>query len=65
MLIHGMRDHCRSWDWIAAVLAQKFRIIAPDLRGHGDSDWAGRDGYALPAVAADSAVVAVGCGLER
>lgn len=65
MLIHGMRDHCRSWDWIASVLAQKFRIIAPDLRGHGDSDWVGADGYALPAYAADIADVADAFGLAR
>jgi pimeloyl-ACP methyl ester carboxylesterase len=58
MLIHGMRDHCRSWDTIAAGLASHYRVIAPDLRGHGDSDWAGSDGYALPAYAADIADIA-------
>jgi pimeloyl-ACP methyl ester carboxylesterase len=38
-MIHGGRDHCRNWDWIAHSLRGKWHIIAPDLRGHGDSDW--------------------------
>ena len=39
LMIHGGRDHCRNWDWIAHSLREKWHIIAPDLRGHGDSDW--------------------------
>ena len=40
LLIHGGRDHCRNWDWVAERLAGRYHIIAPDLRGHGDSEWA-------------------------
>ena len=40
VLVHGGRDHCRNWDWAALDLRKHFHIIAPDLRGHGDSDWA-------------------------
>jgi pimeloyl-ACP methyl ester carboxylesterase len=47
VLIHGGRDHCRSWDAIAAALRTNFHIIAPDLRGHGDSDWAKGSSYSL------------------
>jgi pimeloyl-ACP methyl ester carboxylesterase len=39
LLIHGGRDHCRNWDWIAGRLLDRYHIIAPDLRGHGDSEW--------------------------
>lgn len=39
ILIHGSRDHCRSWDWTAARLRHKWHVICPDLRGHGDSSW--------------------------
>lgn len=39
VLLHGGRDHCRSLDWIARDLARDYHVIAPDLRGHGDSDW--------------------------
>lgn len=37
LLLHGGLDHCRSWDWIARELRHDWHIIAPDLRGHGDS----------------------------
>jgi pimeloyl-ACP methyl ester carboxylesterase len=40
VLIHGGRDHARSWDWVAGSLRRDYHIIAPDLRGHGDSSWA-------------------------
>ena len=39
LLIHGGRDHCRNWDWVAERFAKDYHIIAPDLRGHGDSQW--------------------------
>jgi len=39
ILVHGGRDHCRSWDLIADRLQRHFHVVAPDLRGHGDSDW--------------------------
>ena len=40
ILVHGGRDHARNWDWVAPELRRHFHVIAPDLRGHGDSDWA-------------------------
>jgi pimeloyl-ACP methyl ester carboxylesterase len=39
LLIHGNRDHCHNWDWVAQRLRDDHHIIAPDLRGHGDSQW--------------------------
>lgn len=39
LLIHGGRDHCRNWDWVAQALRDRYHVIAPDLRGHGDSQW--------------------------
>lgn len=47
VLLHGGRDHCRSWDWTARALAKDWRIIAPDLRGHGDSAWSPDGDYAM------------------
>jgi len=44
VLLHGGRDHCRSWDWVATALRHSWHIIAPDLRGHGDSQWS-QSGY--------------------
>ncbi|MEE3278448.1 MAG: alpha/beta hydrolase, partial [Pseudomonadota bacterium] len=39
LMVHGGRDHCRNWDWVADELRRDYHIIAPDLRGHGDSQW--------------------------
>lgn len=39
IMVHGGNDHCRSWDWAARELNRQFNIVAPDLRGHGDSSW--------------------------
>jgi len=47
ILIHGGRDHCRSWDAIARSLRHHFHVVAPDMRGHGDSDWTNGGSYAL------------------
>jgi pimeloyl-ACP methyl ester carboxylesterase len=40
ILLHGVRDHARSWDRVAAAFSDRYRVLAPDLRGHGDSEWA-------------------------
>ena len=46
--MHGGRDHCRNWDWVALELRRPFSSsIAPDLRGHGDSDWAIGGSYSM------------------
>jgi len=45
VLVHGGQDHCRNWDWVAADLRRDWHIIAPDLRGHGGSQWSGDGSY--------------------
>jgi pimeloyl-ACP methyl ester carboxylesterase len=47
LLIHGGLDHCRTWDAVAQQLQPHFHILAPDLRGHGDSEWAKGSSYTL------------------
>ena len=47
ILQHGGRDHARSWDKVAEAFAGDYRVIAPDLRGHGDSDWTSDGAYDL------------------
>lgn len=39
IMVHGGSDHCRNWDWTARALNEQYNIVAPDLRGHGDSEW--------------------------
>ena len=40
LLIHGIAGCGRIWEPIAYSLAEGFRVLAPDLRGHGASPWA-------------------------
>lgn len=47
VLLHGGRDHCRSWDWVAQQLRSDWHVIAPDLRGHGDSAWSPDGDYSM------------------
>ena len=47
LMVHGGRDHCRNWDWVARALRDDYHIIAPDLRGHGDSEWLHGANYAM------------------
>jgi len=37
--VHGVHDHCRTWDDLAAEFFDDYHVVAPDLRGHGDSEW--------------------------
>lgn len=47
LLVHGGRDHARTWDPVALVLRDDYHIVAPDLRGHGDSQWAIGSSYSM------------------
>jgi len=45
LLVHGGRDHARSWDWVAEQLSPHWHVVAMDHRGHGDSDWVSDGNY--------------------
>jgi pimeloyl-ACP methyl ester carboxylesterase len=46
LLLHGFLDHAHGWQLVVEQgLADRYHVVAPDLRGHGDSDWVGRGGY--------------------
>jgi pimeloyl-ACP methyl ester carboxylesterase len=47
ILVHGGRDHSRSWDFVALDLRAHFHVVALDLRGHGDSDWSIGGAYSI------------------
>jgi pimeloyl-ACP methyl ester carboxylesterase len=40
VLIHGNGGHAHWWDPLVPALVPGWRLVAPDLRGHGESDWA-------------------------
>jgi pimeloyl-ACP methyl ester carboxylesterase len=40
LVVHGIMGHSWEWDTLLAALADDFRVLAVDQRGHGASDWA-------------------------
>lgn len=58
LLIHGNRDHARTWDQVATRLKRDYCVYAVDLRGHGDSAWAVGGQYSLPEFVLDIAMLA-------
>ena len=46
LLVHGFLDSGATWDLVAPALARAgHEVLAPDLRGFGQSEWAGAGGY--------------------
>jgi pimeloyl-ACP methyl ester carboxylesterase len=64
LLLHGWPEYWLTWDSVMARLQDRFQLIAPDLRGFGDSDKPpgpfGPDGHAADMLALIDAL-----GLER
>ena len=40
VMLHGLTGHAHTWDHTAAALSDRYRVLALDQRGHGDSEWA-------------------------
>ncbi|OAI40437.1 hypothetical protein AYO38_01060 [bacterium SCGC AG-212-C10] len=64
LLIHGTRDHARSWDRVAQQLTDRYCVYAPDLRGHGDSEWAIGGDYSIIDYALDIHALGEAIGRE-
>jgi 3-oxoadipate enol-lactonase len=47
VLLHGLGGQASGWDAVAPELARSFRVLAVDLRGHGDSDRPGDYSFEL------------------
>lgn len=45
VLLHGYTGHARSWDALAARMTDRYRVLALDQRGHGETGWAPPDRY--------------------
>jgi pimeloyl-ACP methyl ester carboxylesterase len=57
VLVHGGRDHARSWDFVAQRMLDRYAVYALDLRGHGDSDWAPGGAYPVSGHTGDMAAL--------
>ena len=51
-LVHGLASNCRIWDLVAPILSRRFRVVALDQRGHGES-FKPDTGYDFATVTAD------------
>lgn len=52
LLLHGLGDHALVWSSLGDYLAADYHIIAPDMRGHGDSSKPEQD-YTFESAIAD------------
>jgi pimeloyl-ACP methyl ester carboxylesterase len=64
VLIHGMINSSRHWEGVAERLAGSYRVVAPDLIGHGDAATP-RGDYSLGAHAASIRDLLTTIGVER
>lgn len=69
LLLHGYPQTSAMWDKVAVVLAPKFHLICPDLRGYGRSDKPETDSthspYSKRAMSEDLIAVMTALGHER
>lgn len=64
VLQHGWPQHWYSWRELIGPLAERYRVICPDLRGFGWSD-APRGGYEKPQLTQDLIGLLDALGLDR
>ena len=65
VLVHGFGNDAHIWDDFAPVAAPHYRVLALDLRGHGDSAWPLHAEYEYAHHVADLEAVLNGLGIER
>src|SRR5919202_4822868 len=53
VLIHGFSSTAEAWARVGEVLGAEYHVIAPDLRGHGESGWDPQERYSDDQFAAD------------
>ena len=65
VLLHGYTGHARSWDHFAAGMTDRYRVLALDQRGHGESGWAAADQYGIDDMVQDLRAFVTALGLQR
>lgn len=63
LLLHGGALTAQTWDYVCVGLRSEFRLVALDMRGHGESSWS--DDYSIGRLAADAAQAAAALGISR
>ena len=65
VLLHGGHQSAHSWDLVSLHLAQRYRVLALDQRGHGDSEWARDVTYSNHEMSLDAESFIAAMGLAR
>jgi pimeloyl-ACP methyl ester carboxylesterase len=65
VLLHGGHQSAHSWDLVSLHLARRWRVLALDQRGHGDTEWARDVAYSNHEMALDAEALIAALGLER
>jgi pimeloyl-ACP methyl ester carboxylesterase len=66
LAIHGYPDNHHVWDGVAEHLADRYNVVAYDVRGAGGSGRpAGRSGYRFPQLISDIGVVIDSLGVDQ
>lgn len=65
VLLHGGHQSAHSWDLVSLHLAQNYRVLALDQRGHGDSEWPRDAEYTNDAMSHDVEAFIGALGLQR
>jgi pimeloyl-ACP methyl ester carboxylesterase len=65
VLLHGFTGNARQWDTVARIMADGYRVLALDQRGHGETDWAPDQDYTAARVHEDFAAFVAALGLDR
>ncbi|HLK10529.1 MAG TPA: alpha/beta hydrolase [Candidatus Binatia bacterium] len=58
LLVHGNGAHAHWWDALVPALVPGWRLVVPDLRGHGESGWPAEPAYGLEDFVEDLTAVA-------
>jgi magnesium chelatase accessory protein len=64
LLLHGTAASSHSWGGLAPLLAQHFRVVAPDLPGHAFTELPPGERLSLPGMAAATAALVAALELE-
>jgi len=65
LLLHGYSNEAHIWDDFVPVVSSHYRVLALDLRGHGESDWHPEGAYRYEDHVEDVEAVVEALGIDR
>jgi pimeloyl-ACP methyl ester carboxylesterase len=65
LFLHGGALTAHTWDLVCLALRQDYHCLAPDMRGHGDSDWSPEADYSHDSMGADVEALVEHLGFDQ